>query len=420
MRILILTNLFPPHVLGGYEVACCAVSLGLRQRGHEVEVLASHAPVPTDDDPPWLYRDFSLRAFSPIEPRTVEQLNDRNYACGASQFSNTATLIAHLRRFRPDVVYVWNLYGIGGLALLDLLDVVGFPRVVHLMDNVPGCLLHGVPPIVASLLCRRSLGLVSRGRTIAMSEHLLTEVAETTGVRHDPPADIVPGWVDTTGLGRRAHYLEGGKLRMVAAGALGAHKGTDIVIDACERLVALGHKDFMVDLYGFGNATPYVARAAERGVSKHVRFMGLRSQAEILALLPDYDAFVFPTWEREPFGLAPLEAAACGVVPILTRNAGVCERLVDEVHALKIERSAEALAAAAARLISGEADAAAIGRRAAALVRQDLTLAAWLPQIERILAEAAHPWDARRLDDPRVVTLVYAKHALGEHLLARQ
>ena len=46
MRILALTNLYPPHYLGGYELICQMVVHELRARGHEVQVLTSNHIVP--------------------------------------------------------------------------------------------------------------------------------------------------------------------------------------------------------------------------------------------------------------------------------------------------------------------------------------------------------------------------------------
>lgn len=41
MRLLFVSNLFPPHHLGGYEIVCKQVADGLRERGHEVSILTS-------------------------------------------------------------------------------------------------------------------------------------------------------------------------------------------------------------------------------------------------------------------------------------------------------------------------------------------------------------------------------------------
>lgn len=46
MKILALTNLYPPHYLGGYELICYMVVNELRARGHHVQVLTSNHLAP--------------------------------------------------------------------------------------------------------------------------------------------------------------------------------------------------------------------------------------------------------------------------------------------------------------------------------------------------------------------------------------
>jgi len=420
LRILVLSNLYPPYVLGGYEIACHSVTRGLRAIGHDVEVLAAHAPFATPDDPAWVHRALSMRAYDAVEPHTADLADAKCYEAGASQYPNTSTLLSHLRRFRPDVVYVWNLWGIGGLALLDLLEQVGIAWVMHLMDSVPTYLLNNVAPISASLFARHDASLFRRGRAIAMSEHVLAEIESTCGVRFDHAPTIVPGWVNPVGLGQRSHYREGGMLRLVTAGSIQEIKGTRLIVEACARLVSEGKIDFYIDIYGFGSAEAYVQLAAQLGVSSHVRFLGPRTHDEILALLPEYDVFLFPTHAREPFGFAPIEAAACGVAPIITRNAGCAERLVDEVHALKIDRTAQSLACAIDRFLTGECDVAAMGKRAARMVRSDMNFDRCLSTVEQVLSEAVRPTDFRELDDQRLPRVLFAKHTLGQYLTARR
>ena len=41
MRLLFLSNLYPPYDLGGFEQWCQEVALRLRLRGHAVQVLTS-------------------------------------------------------------------------------------------------------------------------------------------------------------------------------------------------------------------------------------------------------------------------------------------------------------------------------------------------------------------------------------------
>jgi glycosyltransferase involved in cell wall biosynthesis len=418
LRILTITNVYPPHVLGGYEIACRNVVDGLRAREHNVEVLAGHAPLASYGDPPHVHRVLALRAFEPTSPATKEVADAFTYECSASQYANTATVLHHLRRFRPDIVYVWYIFGVGGLAILDLLEQTRSPWVMHLMDRVPALLLDGIHPAAAALFARNNWRIFTGAHVIAMSQQLIDEVAELTGIRFDIQPEIIPGWVEADKLRQRTRYSEPGRLRFLAAGTVGSHKGTDIIVEACGELVAQGYADFTIDIFCLSGSglEHWIALAAERGVGEHIRWHRGVSQAELFALLPEYDSFLFPTQPREPFGFAPIEAAACGLVPIITRNAGVAERLVDSLHCLKIDRASDSLAAAMRQLLSGELDIANMGRRAARLVRQDLSFSRCLDGIERVLRSAARPPDPHRLDEPRLPTVLFAKHALGLHL----
>jgi len=110
-----------------------------------------------------------------------------------------------------------------------------------------------------------------------------------------------------------------------------------------------------------GNAE-YVAR--KHGVERDVLFLGKTDN--VYRLLPLCDLLLLPS-QAESFGLAALEAMACGAVPIATRVGGVPEVITDGVdgylarvgdvetmagHALRLLRDAELrrrMAAAARR-----------------------------------------------------------------------
>ena len=46
MKILVITNLYPPHEIGGYELRCRDVCDRLKASGHEIHILTSDHRVP--------------------------------------------------------------------------------------------------------------------------------------------------------------------------------------------------------------------------------------------------------------------------------------------------------------------------------------------------------------------------------------
>lgn len=417
MRILILSNLYPPLAIGGYERACANVAEGLFRRGHEVRALTTWSHIPSArPDPHYVQRSWDLRDFVPHlhkEPHLAE-LQKHESRCAT--YANALRLIETLRDFSPEIVYVWNLYGVGIAGNIDVLDTAGVPWVVHLMDVVPAYLDEAVPPHVLDIFDAREGRLWDRGGVIAMSVHLLDEILDRSHIRLHERASVIPGWVDIGHARRHGPYRRDGITRFVTAGVVSAYKGTGLIVEAAAALRRSGIGPFEIDVFGSGEIVAYVEMAERHGVSDLVRFRGPRALPDLLRAYAEYDAFLFPTWEREPFGLAPLEAAGCATPPIMTRECGAAERLVDGVHCIKIGRATEALTAAMADVIEGNTDVEKLGAACAGLVRADLSFEKALERIERVLNDAKRDpvdWRSAALDDPRLPLLTFLKHDLA-------
>lgn len=129
MRILVITNLYPPYYLGGYELRCRVVVEGLRLRGHQVKVLTSdyRARQATEDvlrDASDVYRSLKFYWFKRVNVWDVYRAELQNHAC----------LRSLTREFEPELFYVWNFGGLG-LSLLSHLQSYGMPLVFHFEDD---------------------------------------------------------------------------------------------------------------------------------------------------------------------------------------------------------------------------------------------------------------------------------------------
>lgn len=96
------------------------------------------------------------------------------------------------------------------------------------------------------------------------------------------------------------------------------------VVD-CVRILARVRQDVPACLMmaGDGPERGHAERVArELGVSKYVTFLGKQDHVE--RLFPQADVLLMPS-EHEAFGLAALEAMACGLVPVATECGGVPE-----------------------------------------------------------------------------------------------
>jgi N-acetyl-alpha-D-glucosaminyl L-malate synthase BshA len=93
--------------------------------------------------------------------------------------------------------------------------------------------------------------------------------------------------------------------------------------------------------------------ARELGVERHVTFLGKQSHVE--RIIPLAHVLLMPS-ELESFGLAALEAMACGVPPVATRVGGVTELVTHGVDGyLEAVGDIEAQAARVTALVTDEA-----------------------------------------------------------------
>ena len=391
MKILVLSNLYPPDIIGGYELGCKQVVDALRIRGHEVRVLTTAPRKPVAGEGHVVrklqlsdvWNDYVFHHNSPVTSHLIEAESVLVNAY------NVHALTREIDEFRPDVAYVWMMVGIGGLGLMAALQHLGIPWLWHLMDDVPVALCQLGGRRVGPLL--REVDRQLDGHYLACSEQLVDEI-EAGGIRLRPDVDLVPNWVIGEGPAPRSRFYETGRgqtLRIVTAGQINRNKGIDHVIEAAARLRDRGFEDFSIDCYGNADDPYFPALAKFRGLEQHLFFRGVKPQAELVGLYSDYDLFFFPTWPREPFAFAPLEAARRGCVPLMSQSCGNAEWFVHGAHCLKAERHPDAFADTLGAIMDGSIELGPIARRAAAVVGRDFHLDAQVPRIERALGRAS-------------------------------
>lgn len=410
LRILTLSNLYPPDVSGGYELACSQAVDALRERGHELLVLTANPRLPLAEPD----ADHVLRRFQLVEDR--DWLDDADLDPDASRAArdagsrfinahNVHVLIETLDRFEPSVVYVHNLIGLGGLGLIATLGHMGVPWVWHLGDAGPRDLCSNRHARIDALV--NSFNRSVRGEFIAVSQQLVDEV-RAAGIALENKVHLVPYWFVDGPDSRGRRREPGGPFRIMSAGLVNRQKGIDILIRAAALLRRWGHDGFLVDIYGRVADPSLSSMIREHELQGHVRLHGPRPHAEILGLYGEHDLFAFPTREREPFGIVPLEALARGCVPLMTRRCGAAEWLTHGVHCLKAARTAEAFAATIQAVLNGEIALDPLARRGRSLVWSAFHRDAVAPVIESILSRAAgtpHIARTRRAEAYRLARL---------------
>ena len=163
----------------------------------------------------------------------------------------------------------------------------------------------------------------------AVSDYLRDETLQG---QIDTDIEVIPNFIDTKRFRRlpREHFKQaicpGGEKLMVHVSNFRPVKRATEVVDVFHRLQELGHGVKLL-LVGDGpDRASAEHRARELGVFDDVRFLGKQEPVE--EILSIADIFMMPSGS-ETFGLAALEAMACGVPVIASRIGGLPELVID-------------------------------------------------------------------------------------------
>jgi glycosyltransferase involved in cell wall biosynthesis len=154
---------------------------------------------------------------------------------------------------------------------------------------------------------------------------------------------------------------------LFVAARLTAKKGLDILIHAMRNLVDGG---FDVDLIlaGSGLEEGNLRRLVDKlNLNTRVHFYGVASRRQMAALLNSCALFVLPSlWE--PFGIAILEAMACGKAVVASNCGGIPEIVRDnETGVLVPPGNTETLSQAITALLSDSARRQVLGEKGRAV-----------------------------------------------------
>ena len=397
MRILVLSNLYPPNVVGGYERLCHEVSTELAARGHEVTVLTSrHGGKVAEYPGQRVLRELDLLTGPDIYTPFPGSAEDR----AAVNARNLATLHRVLDEVRPDVVFAWNLFFLDA-SLLAALEASVYRTVVMLTDNwllvmrnpeFVGAffrdMVHGStafvpppqPPAWRAMAGRAKRGLqrlagVTPPRRLeavfgsrfmrdfyaAGGSVFRTHRVIHNGVRQLPRAGgAAPD---------RSRLVQPGTLRLLFAGRLVDLKGADTAVDALPLLrpEELGVARITLTVVGDEQDVAYMRRFAEAvarsGRAAEIEMRPVVAEAELPALFDAHDIYLFPSL-YEPFSLTLIHALAEGIPTIASRVGGNPEIVQDGESGLLFGKGDAAdLARAIARLAKDPALRARLAER---------------------------------------------------------
>lgn len=336
MRILFISNLYPPHDLGGMEQLCREVVEDMRRRGHVCHVLTSRygvqgQPVPEEGLTRALYLQADLHHYRPLDFFLRRPSQDR---------ANHRALRQTLDAFEPEMVFIWGMWNLS-------------PRVAYWAEQwMPGRVAYNIAsywPIEVDphhsywnnpgrrlgarivlwpfawiarrvLAAERYLSQLQFKHVSCCSQYMVDALTEAKAIPKGAVA-ILNG-IDPGPFMANARSMppEGAPLRLLYFGGLMESKGVHTAIEAMGLLQqhGLGQRLHLA-IVGGGHPT-YEARLVNLtrslALEDKVTFCGRVPRSQIPGILAHHDVFLFTSVWPEPFGRTIVEAMAAGLAVV--------------------------------------------------------------------------------------------------------
>ena len=75
------------------------------------------------------------------------------------------------------------------------------------------------------------------------------------------------------------------------------------MLEAANKVRARGTTNFHIDVFGAGRVAQFQQQIYARNLENIVSYQGVLPKSKMLDRFGDYDALLFPTWERKPSGM---------------------------------------------------------------------------------------------------------------------
>jgi glycosyltransferase involved in cell wall biosynthesis len=385
MKLLVVSNFYPPARAGGYTQLCFEVAEALKKRGHEITVLTSNHRIETVTRP------------DPVVRRVLHLEGDLNYyrplefflRWRANRRANERWVREVVRETAPDLVFVWGMWALSR-AVPALAEALLPGRVVYYISDYwpaaedpheafwrrparrpwarPLKALFAGP---AKAVSGAGPGLPLRFEHPLIVSRRVRDLLCEGGVPLQDPLVVHCGTDLTRFRGIEPARPGSGSLKLLYAGQMVEDKGVHTAVEALGRLVADGYGDRVaLTLIGAGHPA-YEARirdlVARLGLEPYIVHADPVPREAFPAFLTRYDALLFPSIYEEPFARVVQEAMAAGLVVIGTTTGGTPEILEDGVNGLAFApEDAAGLAGAVRKLLETPGlaeELAAAGRR---------------------------------------------------------
>lgn len=392
MNILVISNYYPPHFDGGYELSIAENMQHLQKRGHQVLVLCGFMGYATPSQAIDFSQNPIQRVLGYMEDWHKPNAKIINRRLKATNFKYCTNIF---NKVKPDIIYLGNQKKLTiGCALAA--QKSGIPLIYDMGDDwlrlyTPHTLRKRISAFIDLGTPLYMRGKLKLNPVITPSQWFAKELVRRYQVER---SYVIPRLVQAPPPNARPTSLP---LRFLFAGRIEPLKGLHLFIDIAPLLLQTDPQ-FCLDIYG-DDSEHYAIKLKDEvtklGLNNHFRFKG--KCENLMAILPTYDVLLMPTLAQETFGRIIIEAMAARVIVVSSSGYGPSEIISSPQDSLLFDRKNQQSLLDAIlylyRLKPAEIDA--LKNRAYQKVTEQYSPAEHIPHLEAILTQEIKKQNAK-------------------------
>lgn len=344
MRILVVSNYYPPYVMGGAEISAANQVALLHQAGHELRVW-TRAVTPLPEEAPSqdtvpvrrIKRPYPYEDYRSREVGAVQKLKWHAQDMRGDFTTEKAALLQELAEFNPDLIFVHNLQGLG-YRILELIAENPRPVLWMVHDLALACyrtsMFKGDQACESLCLpCRLTRPWKQAAFQRLPAFAVVAPSADMLGrIRPHVPRNCV--WQTTT-----PHALtfdpptqviarRGAGIQLLFVGQISPQKGVAFLLEMLAKL----HPHHAFHLHVLGRGPSLGELEGKYRDADWVDFVGFVDQATVSAYMAMADCLLVPSLWAENSPLVVYHARQEGRPVLMSDRGGMVELIEQDLN----------------------------------------------------------------------------------------